>query len=219
MSVFRINKSRDYTTMSNHHLRDKNLSLKAKGLLSYMLSLPDDWDYSVNGLAVVNKEGRKAILSALKELEENKYLIRKRFQDEKGRFDYKYLIYEIPYPHLGRADNGHTLNGTQINTNKQITNNKDKIDKLCPLVNELIKKDFINESDLDIPFYDKLLFSKINEYGYFDVIKVCGYIVDKWNGNNGLDENGDKITNKYGYFKTSLEKNLKKINERIDLDY
>ena len=73
--------------MSNYHLRDKNLSYKAKGLLSFMLSLPDDWEYSVNGLTAVSKESTKAIRSTLKELEDYKYLIRKKIQHKNGRFD------------------------------------------------------------------------------------------------------------------------------------
>ena len=69
MAVFRVNKNKNYTVMSNYHLRDKNLSLKAKGLLSLMLSLPEDWDYTVRGLSAINKESLGAIQSALKELE------------------------------------------------------------------------------------------------------------------------------------------------------
>ena len=68
MAVIRVEKNSNYTTMSNKHLRDKRISLKAKGLLSQMLSLPDDWGYSVGGLASVNQEGEKAIISTLKEL-------------------------------------------------------------------------------------------------------------------------------------------------------
>ena len=72
--VFKIEKNKNYTVMSNYHLRDKNLSLKAKGLLSFMLSLPEDWDYSINGLVSICKEEETAIKSALKELKINKYL-------------------------------------------------------------------------------------------------------------------------------------------------
>ena len=69
MSVFKIEKTKNYTVMSNYHLRDKNLTYKAKGLLSFMLSLPEDWDYSINGLVKVSKEGKKAIRTMLEELE------------------------------------------------------------------------------------------------------------------------------------------------------
>lgn len=96
--VFRIEKNKDYTVMANHHLRDKKLSLKAKGMLSYMLSLPDDWDYTVKGLEKTLREGREAISSALKELEKNGYLTRKRKRDGYNRLlsGSEYTIYEKP---------------------------------------------------------------------------------------------------------------------------
>jgi len=80
MSVFRVEKNNNYTTMCNVHLKDKNLSLKAKGLLSIMLSLPDDWKYSINGLCSICKENETAIKSTLKELEESCYLTRKEIE-------------------------------------------------------------------------------------------------------------------------------------------
>lgn len=76
MAVFRVQRTRDYTVMSNYHLRDQNLTLKAKGLLSMMLSLPDEWNYTTRGLAAICKEGVDAIGSALKELENNGYIVR-----------------------------------------------------------------------------------------------------------------------------------------------
>ena len=97
MSVFRVEKTKNYTTMSNHHLRDKNLSLKAKGLLSQMLSLPENWDYTLKGLSVINKEKVDAIRSAVKELEQAGYLVRGRERDEKGQLGKtEYLIREVP---------------------------------------------------------------------------------------------------------------------------
>lgn len=99
MSVIRVNKTKDYTVMSNHHLRDKSLSLKAKGLLSQMLSLPEDWDYTIQGLCSINKENETAINSTLKELKENGYLIvTKKMPNEtkSGRIEYVYDIYETP---------------------------------------------------------------------------------------------------------------------------
>lgn len=127
MSVFRVNKSKNYTVMSNYHFKDKSLSLKAKGLLSQMLSLPDDWDYTVAGLCAINKESAGAMNSALKELEDNGYLKRTKIQDEKGRFGYIYDIYENPYmeephPENPYMDNPVLENLGQLNTNKQNTN-------------------------------------------------------------------------------------------------
>ena len=99
MAVFRINKTKSYTVMSNYHLRDKTLSCKACGLLSKMLSLPEDWDYTTRGLASICKDGLDSICSALKELEAHGYLERRRLRDSKGMLkDVEYLIFEQPHP-------------------------------------------------------------------------------------------------------------------------
>ena len=99
MAVFRIERTRDYTVMSNHHLRNKALSLKSKGLLSMMLSLPDDWNYTTRGLAKICKEGVDAIGNALRELETAGYIVRHQLRDRQGRIsDTEYVIYEQPQP-------------------------------------------------------------------------------------------------------------------------
>lgn len=99
MAVFRIERTKDYTVMSNHHLRNHELSLKAKGLLSMMLSLPDDWNYTTRGLAKICKEGVDAIGSALRELETAGYVVRHQLRDRQGRIsDTEYVIYEQPHP-------------------------------------------------------------------------------------------------------------------------
>lgn len=100
MAVFRINKTRDYTVMSNHHLKDRGLSLKSKGLLSIMLSLPDDWDYSISGLCTICVENESAIKSALNELKKRGYLRVDKIMPDKtetGRIEYEYNIFEQPY--------------------------------------------------------------------------------------------------------------------------
>lgn len=97
MAVFRVEKTKDFTVMSNFHLRDVELSLKAKGLLSLMLSLPEDWDYTTKGLACICKDGVDSITSALKELENYGYLTRQRTRYENGRLgDITYTIHEKP---------------------------------------------------------------------------------------------------------------------------
>ena len=97
MSTFRVNKNVNYTVMSNHHLQDKRLSLKAKGLLSYMLSLPDDWDYSLKGLTVGCKDGLDSVRTAVLELEERGYVRRQKVRNAKGQIiDYDYQVYESP---------------------------------------------------------------------------------------------------------------------------
>ena len=99
MAVFRIERTRDYTVMSNHHLHDKGLSLKSKGLLSMMLSLPEDWNYTTRGLAKICKEGVDAIGGALRELESAGYIVRHQMRDRQGRIsDTEYVIYEQPQP-------------------------------------------------------------------------------------------------------------------------
>lgn len=97
MAVFRIEKTHDYTVMSNYHLKDSSLSLKSKGLLSMMLSLPDEWNYTTRGLAAICKEGVDSIGTALKELERAGYIKRNRLRDDKGKItDTEYVIFEKP---------------------------------------------------------------------------------------------------------------------------
>ena len=131
--VFRVNKTKDYTVMSNHHFKNKNLSLKAKGLLSLMLSLPDDWNYSIKGFVTLNKDGRDSVMAALKELESEGYIVRRRLRNAKGQAaDTEYIISETPMsdfptqdnPTLGKPKQGNPMqeNPTLSNTNKSNTN-------------------------------------------------------------------------------------------------
>lgn len=134
MAVFRIDKTRDYTVMSNYHLRDKRLSLKAKGLLSQMLSLPEDWDYTLTGLSYINRESKDAVRSAVNELEKYGYIERRQTTDERGKFSVnEYVIHESPVEPEASQDTESPLSGnpstenpspenpTQLNINKQIT--------------------------------------------------------------------------------------------------
>ena len=99
MAVFRVERNKGYTVMSNHHLRNRELTLKAKGLLSQMLSLPEDWDYTLAGLSHINREKIDAIREAVRELERAGYIVRSRERDEKGRLrGAEYVIYEQPQP-------------------------------------------------------------------------------------------------------------------------
>ncbi len=134
MSVIRVNKSKDYTTMSNYHFKDKRISLKAKGLLSQMLSLPDDWDYTIQGLVAINKESEVAIRGALDELKNYRYLIvtkKMPNETESGRIEYVYDIYEKPkqevqkqgVENLGLEFLG-LENQVQYNTNNKLIKNK-----------------------------------------------------------------------------------------------
>ena len=97
MAVFRVERTGDYTVMSNFHLKDKRLSLKAKGLLSQMLSLPDDWDYTLSGLSYINRESKDAIRSAVNELETAGYIRRRQTTDASGKFAAnEYTILSVP---------------------------------------------------------------------------------------------------------------------------
>lgn len=138
MSVIRVEKTKNYTVMSNYHFKEKEMSLKAKGLLSLMLSLPDNWDYSIAGLVVICKENETAIKSALKELQQFGYVKVDKIMPDKtdsGRIEYIYNIYEKPKQEdekqgvenlpleIQRVENQVQLNTKQLNTNK--TNTKD----------------------------------------------------------------------------------------------
>ena len=132
MAVFRVERTRDYTVMSNYHLKDKRLTLKSKGLLSQMLSLPDDWDYTLSGLSVINRESKDAIRSALNELEAAGYIRRRQTTDASGKFSSnEYIIYERPEEPEPSLENPTTEkpmtekpssgNPTQLNTKKSNT--------------------------------------------------------------------------------------------------
>jgi len=97
MAVFRVNKDKNYTVMSNHHFRNRELSLKAMGLLSLMLSLPDTWDYSLKGLVTICGDGISSVRAGVTELEKHGYVVRRRMRDEHGRLaDTEYSIFESP---------------------------------------------------------------------------------------------------------------------------
>ena len=115
MAVCRVEKTKNYTVMANYHLRDKRLSLKAVGLLSKMLSLPEEWDYTTRGLAAICKDGVDAIGAALKELENCGYLVRHRLRDDRGRMrDTEYVIYESPHTALPDTENPYLDNPDTI---------------------------------------------------------------------------------------------------------
>lgn len=119
MAVFRVEKTKDFTIMSNHHLRNVALSLKAKGLLSLMLSLPENWDYTTKGLARICKDGVDSIGAAIKELEKHGYLTRQRIRDSHGRLgDIEYTIHEqpiaTPAPFSPKRENPEQVNPRQV---------------------------------------------------------------------------------------------------------
>lgn len=135
MSVFRINKTNNFTIMSNTHFKEKKMSLKAKGLLSLMLSLPDDWDYSIAGLAALSKDGKDSVMSALSELEKFGYLTRTKMVNSKGQFaGVEYNIYENPVADIPIQEKENSANPGAEKPGQLITNPinhlKDKVFEL-----------------------------------------------------------------------------------------
>ena len=133
MATIRVHKTKNYTVMSNTHLRDKNLSLKAKGLLSVMLSLPDNWEYSIAGLVAISKENETAVKSALNELKDNNYVVvikEKPTKNNGGRIKYSYDVFEEPKKQVTEKQGVENLgvefqgieSNTQLNTKESSTN-------------------------------------------------------------------------------------------------
>lgn len=179
MSEIKVIKNKNYSVISNYHLQDKELSLKAKGLMCLMLSLPDDWDFSIKGLATLSKDGKESVMNVLKELEENNYLIRNQRVNKKGQFNgYEYLLYEKPQTEKPCSENPNTENPTQING----------INNINTLINKQNTKEYIyygtyKRIKLKTTDYEKL----INEYGknYIDdVIQKLDEYVESNNNKN-----------------------------------
>ena len=199
MGTFRVHKTKDYTVMSNNHLRNKEMTLKAKGLLSQMLSLPDDWNYTIEGLASINKEGVDCISDTLTELEKFGYVTRKRIRDEKGRLrGTDYDIYEEPIREKPILDNPVLENPEQaepeqekpglLNTNKQITEEKNT--------------DYINYSSNPIPSIE----SFPCESGNVE------------NSETGRERKGQKINN-YDLWERQIKTNIDYESLKINYPY
>lgn len=210
--VFREDNRINYTKVSNELLKDKELSLPAKGLLITMLSLPDDWSYSTLGLTSIVKESKNTIHRLLKELESKNYLIRKSVRDDKGRFvKYDYVIYELPYPNIRDME----LPDMEIRDDNKLNNNKDEIDKTLPsgYTSELIRRGFISENDFELDKYNTLFDELKKEYDYQSIYMCSNYIIKMMKLNKNKDEYDNPIEDKYNYFKTSLTNNLRYITD------
>lgn len=187
MAIFRVNKTKDYTVMSNYHLEDKNLTLKAKGLLSQMLSLPETWNYTIPGLVAINKEKETSIKNALDELKENHYLVVTKLypnQTNSGRYEYIYDIYEYPkqevekqglenlgVENLGIENIGLNKILNNKNTNNKILNNKEIYKEVIDYLNEVTGKRY-RHTDVTI----KLIKARLNEGFTVDDFKQ---VIDK----------------------------------------
>lgn len=214
--VFREDNRINYTKVSNELLKDKELSLPAKGLLITMLSLPDDWSYSTLGLTSIVKESKNTIHRLLKELESKNYLIRKSVRDDKGRFvKYDYIIYELPYPNIRDME----LPDMEIRDDNKLNNNKDEIDKTLPsgYTSELIRRGFISENDFELDKYNTLFDELKKEYDYQLIYMCSNYIIKMMKLNKNKDEYDNPIEDKYNYFKASLINNLRYITQDVSL--
>ena len=163
-TIFRVEKNANYVVMSNHHLRNKEMSLKAKGLLSLILSLPPEWNYSLAGLCAICKESQTAMRSALKELETNRYLVRKRQKNSLGHFEYEYIVYELPH-----TENVYT---EKRQTQKEHTENRRQISK------EELNTDKLNIDGLKKDKEKEKIDSLLQEVGNTDLIELYWDYID-----------------------------------------
>lgn len=189
MAVIRVNKTSNYSVMSNYHFREKEMSLKAKGLLSQMLSLPDSWDYSIQGLVAINPEKESAIVSTLKELQKFGYLRIDKLlpnETESGRFEYVYNIYEEPQKQglekqdlenqgleIQDLENQGQLNTNILNTNKTNTN------VLNTNNNRGTTKRFKKPTIEEIEDYCKERNNNINASAFFDYYESKDWMIGK----------------------------------------
>ena len=191
MAIFRTHKNQNYTVMSNYHLKDKSMSLKAKGLLSVMLSLPDDWDYSLAGLVAICKENETAVKSALKELKDFGYIRIDKLmpnETESGRIEYVYNVFEQPQniskqEHKKQElenqplENQPIENHVQLNTKKQNTKE---------LNTKKIKNKKNSKKDAKIDYIAKKCLEYDLDENVIDL--VCTFF-------SGLIDNGKLVTN------------------------
>ena len=237
MREFTVYKPGEFTVMPNYHLKDKELSLKAIGLLSKMLNLPDEWDYSLKGLVAICKESYDTIRSILNELKDHNYIEIIQSRNKNGTFRYNYLIFTNPaqkaeimrnypdgkYPYMDKpnTDKPNRDISDQYNTNKYNTNELiDKKDKTSEseakhniLTNELINMDYISNDDNSSFYFDDLFNEYLkNGYSFREMLGAIHYIVPRVISRNFIDEEGNQIKNKYGYFKNAMESNFKKLN-------
>lgn len=165
--------------MANYHFREKGMSLKAKGLLSLMLSLPEEWDYSVNGLAALSKDGKDSVMKTLSELEKHGYLKRTKMCDDKGRFaGYDYDIFEKPftekpqtenpYPENPDTEKPNTENPPQLNT-KELSTKKSS-------TKESNTKRFIAPSLEEVEKYCKERKNNVDAKRFFDYFTASNWI-------------------------------------------
>ena len=247
MAVFRVHKNENYTVLSNYHFKEKAMSLKAKGLLSLMLSLPENWDYSAAGLVTLSKDGKDSVNAALKELEKFGYLRRTQAIDARGKFSgYNYEIFEQPIeaekveetktdkpfaenPSTGKTttENPPQLSIKELNTEKSNTKNQDIIDNIDKseislfepnnLTKKLIEINYIEPNDICIDQYNNIFVNLIDEYG-FEIVRSClWYFINRYK-TQPCDEEGNEIQNKVAYFRVAMVEGAKRLERNNERD-
>ena len=209
MSVIRVNKNSNYVTMNKTHFKEKGMSLKAKGLLSEMLSLPDDWDYSIKGLIAINKENETSIKSTLEELKKFKYLVvTKKLPNEtqSGRIEYIYDIYEEPQKQEGEKQGVENLGVDFLGVEKQGVENQVQYNNIILNNNKLNNKELNN----NIYYIVEYLNNKINSHYKSSTKSTRDKIKARLNEGFTLDDFKNVIDKKYAEWKgTEFEKFLR----------
>lgn len=234
--ILRKQKVREYTTVDNYFVNDRNCPVDCKGFLLFMLSKPDDWHFSFKNFQKELNMGDKAIRTIINKLESLKYLKRECIRSEKGYYGWIYYVYEkpfdlrlendiYPYSPQGDTDKGDALEGNiLLNTNI----NKDKEDKQYTssffnpkehnrLTIELIDRGYIDSEDLQLYYYDDFFEDLIKQGNtYRDLITVLNYVVTRVKQRDFIDEEGYEIKNKLGYLKNSMNSNLNRFKNMPD---
>lgn len=232
---FEINRRNNYTIIDNSVLRNKEISLKSIGLLCKIYSLPPDWDFSFYGLVAICSESKAAVRTAINELKKHGYIDVVEHKNKRGQFAYKYYVFDTPQqyildkntprPDFPSTDLPMSENQPQLNTNKLNTKEYDKYDKSTYVnnsrfLNELIKSGYITIEDNDLKSYYDLFNNVKQDYSSEDIYTSIHYITSKIKLNKFRDEDGNEITNKFGYFNNALRSNLIKLEsmkEETDL--
>ena len=240
MSDFTVFRNKNFASIPTYHLRDHSLSLKAVGLLTKMLLLPPEWDYSLSGLATLNKDGIDSVRSTLNELKYHNYIEIEKLHSEKGTWKYNYIVFEKPAdkaiylqnkpdrekPGLVKPDVVKPSN--YISNNNILNNNNDKYDKYNgledfeifngekirhnQLTELLISFGYVEQDDYkSLTSYDNLFLNYLDDnHSVRELTKMITYIVPRVVDRDFLDEDNNEIKNRIGYLKSSLEQNWRK---------
>ena len=198
MAIIKVNKTKNYTTISNFHLREKDMSLKAKGLLSLMLSLPEDWDYSVGGLAKLSKDGKDSVTNTLIELERFGYVKRTQCLNDKKQFDgYDYDIYEEPQFEEETPLTGNPLTGNPL-TGNPLTGNPPQLNTNILNTNLIKEEKYKKEEKCEIPYVEIIdyLNLKTKSHYKYSTNKTIACIKARWNEGFMLEDFKKVIDNK-----------------------